>query len=262
MCEFTLKRDFGPFLLEIYIPGATFVITSWFSLWIDIPAAPARVTMAMTAFLTLVTGGKSIREKLPKVPYVHALDVWYLACTAFVFFILLEYAMVNYIYHKDNRRRQGGIRRIDSQASLASAGSLNGSTYINVINALEQGHLPQQQQPQHAGLFPGQNAKGQCSLQVNKYRRNNNASGVRTGGPAVLRLSDLEPHSLPDLPDSPPRSPMSVRSFGGDEPYVCTLITPLTPRDIANGIDRHCRYIFPLTFILFNAVYWAVLTSS
>ncbi|KAK8783340.1 hypothetical protein V5799_010305 [Amblyomma americanum] len=244
MCEFTLKRDFGPFLLEIYIPGATFVITSWFSLWIDIPAAPARVTMAMTAFLTLVTGGKSIREKLPKVPYVHALDVWYLACTtAFVFFILLEYAMVNYIYHKDNRRRQGGIRRIDSQASLASAGSYNGSTYINVINALE-------------------NAKGQCSLQVNKYKRNNNAGGIRTGGPTVLRLSDLEPPSLPELPDSPPRSPMSVRSFGGDEPFVCTLITPLTPRDIANGIDRHCRYIFPLAFILFNAIYWAVLTST
>ncbi|CAN7982382.1 unnamed protein product, partial [Ixodes hexagonus] len=81
MCEFNLKRDFGPFLLEIYIPGITFVITSWFSLWIDIPAAPARVTLAMTTFLTLVTGGKSIREKLPKVPYVHALDVWYLACT-------------------------------------------------------------------------------------------------------------------------------------------------------------------------------------
>lgn len=253
MCEFTLKRDFGPFLLEIYIPGITFVITSWFSLWIDIPAAPARVTLAMTTFLTLVTGGKSIREKLPKVPYVHALDVWYLACTAFVFFILLEYAMVNYIYHKDNRRRQGGMRRIESQASLASAGgSMNGSTYINVINALEQAQ-------QHGALTPSQNGKGQCAVQI-KYKKNNNG---KIGGPNVLRLSDLEPHTLTDLPDSPPRSPMSVRSFGGDEPpFVCTLITPLTPRDIANGIDRHCRYIFPLAFIIFNAVYWSVLTSS
>ncbi|XP_037573030.1 glycine receptor subunit alphaZ1 isoform X1 [Dermacentor silvarum] len=257
MCEFTLKRDFGPFLLEIYIPGITFVITSWFSLWIDIPAAPARVTLAMTTFLTLVTGGKSIREKLPKVPYVHALDVWYLACTAFVFFILLEYAMVNYIYHKDNRRRQGGMRRIESQASLASAGgSVNGSTYINVISALEQA------QHQHGGLTPGQSAKGQCAVQI-KYKKNNNGNYNKTGGPTVLRLTDLEPHSLPDLPDTPPRSPMSVRSFAGDEPpFVCTLITPLTPRDIANGIDRHCRYIFPLAFIVFNAIYWSMLTSS
>ncbi|XP_077564213.1 gamma-aminobutyric acid receptor subunit beta-3-like [Haemaphysalis longicornis] len=254
-CEFSLKRDFGPFLLEIYIPGATFVITSWFSLWIDIPAAPARVTMAMTAFLTLVTGGKSIREKLPKVPYVHALDVWYLACTTFVFFILLEYAMVNYIYHKDNRRRQGGIRRIDSQASLASVGSsMNGNAYVNVLNALEQGQQP-------ATVFPGQGAKGQCAVQISKYKRNNNGM-KRVGGPAVLTLNDLEPHQLADLPDSPPHSPMSVRSFRGDEPFVCTLITPLTPRDIANGIDRHCRYIFPLAFIVFNAIYWAVLTSS
>lgn len=93
-----------------------------------------------------------------------------------------------------------------------------------------------------------------------KYKKNNNG---KAGGPNVLRLTDLEPHTLTDLPDSPPRSPMSLRSFGGDEPpFVCTLITPLTPRDIANGIDRHCRYIFPLAFIIFNAVYWSVLTSS
>ncbi|KAH9367828.1 hypothetical protein HPB48_017691 [Haemaphysalis longicornis] len=263
-CEFSLKRDFGPFLLEIYIPGATFVITS--------------VTMAMTAFLTLVTGGKSIREKLPKGGRVmfHDQRLCYpikgnftvrTALMAFVFFILLEYAMVNYIYHKDNRRRQGGIRRIDSQASLASVGSsMNGNAYVNVLNALEVSKRwhrrlkkrKDNSQPQSSLVRA---AKGQCAVQISKYKRNNNGM-KRVGGPAVLTLNDLEPHQLADLPDSPPHSPMSVRSFRGDEPFVCTLITPLTPRDIANGIDRHCRYIFPLAFIVFNAIYWAVLTSS
>ncbi|KAG0428219.1 hypothetical protein HPB47_024787 [Ixodes persulcatus] len=249
MCEFNLKRDFGPFLLEIYIPGITFVITSWFSLWIDIPAAPARVTLAMTTFLTLVTGGKSIREKLPKVPYVHALDVWYLACTAFVFFILLEYAMVNYIYHKDNRRRQGGIRRIDSQASMGSStnGLKNSNSYLNILAALEQGQTSTPSSPTH---------KSQCTVQISKYKKNHKLA-------PVFKISDLEAHTLSDLPDSPPRSPISLRSFtGGDEPYVCTLVTPLTPRDIANGIDRHSRYLFPLAFIIFNCIYWSILTSS
>lgn len=253
MCEFHLKRDFAPFLLEIYIPGITFVITSWFSLWIDIPAAPARVTLAMTTFLTLVTGGKSIREKLPKVPYVHALDVWYLACTAFVFFILLEYAMVNYIYHKDNRRRQGGIRRIDSSASLASMGSSkNNASYFNILTALES-----QQQGASTPNGPHNPQKSQSTLQISKYKKNHKLS-------PVFKISDLEANALAghDLPDSPPRSPISLRSFTGDEPYVCTLVTPLTPRDIANGIDRHSRYLFPLAFILFNVIYWAILTSS
>ncbi|XP_029831252.2 gamma-aminobutyric acid receptor subunit beta-1 isoform X3 [Ixodes scapularis] len=169
--------------------------------------------------------------------------------TAFVFFILLEYAMVNYIYHKDNRRRQGGIRRIDSQASMgSSANSLkNSSSYLNILAALEQGQTSTPSSPTH---------KSQCTVQISKYKKNHKLT-------PVFKISDLEAHTLSDLPDSPPRSPISLRSFtGGDEPYVCTLVTPLTPRDIANGIDRHSRYLFPLAFIIFNCIYWYVLTSS
>lgn len=33
----------------------------------------------------------------------------------------------------------------------------------------------------------------------------------------------------------------------------------MTPQDIANSIDRKCRYIFPGGFILFNVIYWLVL---
>jgi hypothetical protein len=31
--------------------------------------------------LTLVTSAKSAREKLPRVSYIHALDIWIVACT-------------------------------------------------------------------------------------------------------------------------------------------------------------------------------------
>lgn len=33
----------------------------------------------------------------------------------------------------------------------------------------------------------------------------------------------------------------------------------MTPQDIANSIDRKCRYIFPAGFIIFNIIYWSVL---
>ncbi|XP_064471465.1 glutamate-gated chloride channel alpha-like [Ornithodoros turicata] len=243
--DFDLKRDFAPFLLEIYIPSTTFVITSWFSLWIDIPAAPARVTLAMTTFLTLVTGGKSIREKLPKVPYVHALDVWYLACTGFVFFILLEYAMVNYIYHKDNRRRQGGIRRIDSTASLGSLTSKSSTSLYNIMAAYEQQQINNNQLPK---------PPSSPSYLQTKFKKNGRTT-------PVLKLSDLEA-GLSSVNETPLTPPLSRRaSLDTQENFVCTVITPLTPRDIANGIDRHCRYLFPLTFLLFNGIYWSVLKS-
>lgn len=79
--QFEIEREFGHFLLDIYVPSILFVVTSWLSFWIEIPAAPARVTLSMTTMLTLTTSEKAIREKLPKVSYVHALDIWNVVCT-------------------------------------------------------------------------------------------------------------------------------------------------------------------------------------
>lgn len=42
--RFHLERTFGHFLLDIYVPSILFVITSWLTFWIEVPAAPARVT--------------------------------------------------------------------------------------------------------------------------------------------------------------------------------------------------------------------------
>lgn len=32
-----------------------------------------------------------------------------------------------------------------------------------------------------------------------------------------------------------------------------------TPQEIAQSIDRKCRYLFPSAFILFNLIYWCYL---
>ena len=42
---FILEREFGHYFLDIYCPSIMFVITSWLSFWIEIPAAPARVAL-------------------------------------------------------------------------------------------------------------------------------------------------------------------------------------------------------------------------
>ncbi len=81
VATFKLKREFGHFILDIYIPSIFFVISSWTSFWIEIPAAPARVTLGITTMLTLVTSAKTTRDKLPRVSYIHALDIWIIVCT-------------------------------------------------------------------------------------------------------------------------------------------------------------------------------------
>lgn len=55
----------------------------------------------------MVTSGKSIREKLPKVPYVHALDVWLLACTGEFFRAVQQYN----IFQVQNNYAKGDVAK-------------------------------------------------------------------------------------------------------------------------------------------------------
>ena len=53
---------------------------------------------------------------------------------------------------------------------------------------------------------------------------------------------------------TPPETPNpDVESSKGTSVQIDLKLTPL---EIAEAIDRKCRYIFPLAFILFNVIYW------
>ncbi|XP_022673083.1 glutamate-gated chloride channel-like isoform X2 [Varroa destructor] len=245
--EFVLSRQFGPFLLDIYIPGVAFVFTSWLSFWMEVTAAPARISLSITTMLTMVTSGKTIREKLPKVPYVHALDIWLLACTAFIFFVLFEYAIVNYIYNRDKRVRQGGLRRVDSCVSLASSVYHNSSE-----NGKPLGEPISKKRAKQMGLEPLNTTQVGGSASSNGALRppHSPARGASSG--SIFQFPpDLDPIQVPPSPS------LSVQY--SRERVQSIVRMPLTNRDIANCIDRRCRLVFPLGFAIFNAVYWTIL---
>jgi len=52
----------------------------------------------ITTVLTMTTINTHLRETLPKIPYVKAIDIYLMGCFVFVFLALLEYAFVNYIF--------------------------------------------------------------------------------------------------------------------------------------------------------------------
>ncbi len=93
----------------------------------------------MTTMLTLVTTSIASREKLPKVSYVHALDIWIASCVCFVFASLIEFAIVSFIYRRERNRQQKvkSLQRDLSALSLASLASstdpmITVSTYLDV----------------------------------------------------------------------------------------------------------------------------------
>ncbi|XP_064609325.1 glycine receptor subunit alpha-2-like [Liolophura sinensis] len=90
-----LERDIWYYVFQVYIPSTLIVILSWVSFWLDVDAIPARITLGVLTVLTLTTQSSSLRNTLPKVSYIKAIDVWMALCLGFVFSALLEFAFVN-----------------------------------------------------------------------------------------------------------------------------------------------------------------------
>ncbi len=63
-------------------------------------------TPGITTVLTMTTINTHLRETLPKIPYVKAIDMYLMGCFVFVFLALLEYAFVNYIFFGRGPQRQ------------------------------------------------------------------------------------------------------------------------------------------------------------
>ncbi|XP_077988485.1 glycine receptor subunit alpha-2-like [Glandiceps talaboti] len=95
--HFTLSRKIGYYVISTFLPSSLLVVLSWVSFWINPEAAPARVALCITTVLTITTMAIAVRDELPKVSYVTAVDVWMSACLLFVFGSLVEFALVNFV---------------------------------------------------------------------------------------------------------------------------------------------------------------------
>lgn len=110
--DMLFKREFSYYLILIYVPCSMLVIVSWVSFWIDPNSAAARVLLGIIALMTMSRQMASISASLPPVSYTKAVDVWTGACLMFVFFSLIEFAVVNYVsrqdvHRADKKRSQG-----------------------------------------------------------------------------------------------------------------------------------------------------------
>ena len=109
--DFTLKRDIGFYMIQMYIPSVLIVILSWVAFWISIDAIPARVTIGLLTVLTMTTQSTGARSQLPRVSYIKAIDVWMSVCLVFVFASLLEFAVVNVFSRKEIRKKSRATLR-------------------------------------------------------------------------------------------------------------------------------------------------------
>ncbi|XP_077862438.1 glycine receptor subunit alphaZ1-like [Saccoglossus kowalevskii] len=127
---FRLQRQKEMFIMSNYLPSLLIVVLSWFSFWINPNSEPARVSLVMTALLTLCTQMNGIHGTMPQIAHLKAIDVWMSACLVFVFAALVEYAAVNYIslrIKRQSRRKQTSPEMVsslkDKQSTVANTGN-------------------------------------------------------------------------------------------------------------------------------------------
>lgn len=73
--------------------------------------------VGITTVLTMTTINTHLRETLPKIPYVKAIDMYLMGCFVFVFLALLEYAFVNYIFFGKGPQRQKKLAEKTTKAN-------------------------------------------------------------------------------------------------------------------------------------------------
>ncbi|XP_020604866.1 glycine receptor subunit alpha-2-like isoform X2 [Orbicella faveolata] len=109
VARFWFKRRLGYAFLQIYIPTIMLVVLSWLSFWIPEDSVPARVALGSTTVLSVVTFTGSFRSSLPKVSYIKAVDVYFIASFTFVFAAVVEYVSVLLNTGLNRQRSNSGL---------------------------------------------------------------------------------------------------------------------------------------------------------
>ncbi|XP_012981869.1 gamma-aminobutyric acid receptor subunit theta isoform X1 [Mesocricetus auratus] len=114
--KFQVQREVHSYLVQVYWPTVLTTILSWVSFWMNYDSSAARVTIGLTSILVLTTIDSHMRDKLPRISCIKAIDVYILVCLFFVFLSLLEYIYINYLFFSQesrrNRRRCKKPRRV------------------------------------------------------------------------------------------------------------------------------------------------------
>uniref|UniRef100_A0A3P8TN20 Gamma-aminobutyric acid type A receptor subunit beta2 n=1 Tax=Amphiprion percula TaxID=161767 RepID=A0A3P8TN20_AMPPE len=215
--SFKLKRNIGYFILQTYMPSILITILSWVSFWINYDASAARVALGITTVLTMTTINTHLRETLPKIPYVKAIDMYLMGCFVFVFMALLEYALVNYIFFG-----RGPQRQKKAAEKLATANNEKMRMDPNKVTLA-------------LGLNDPRNTMLTYDSSTLQYRK----AGLARHN---FGRNALERHMTQK------KSRLRRRAS-----QLKITIPDLTD---VNSIDKWSRMIFPTVFSFFNIVYW------
>ncbi|KAK2713857.1 hypothetical protein QYM36_009670 [Artemia franciscana] len=255
--EVHLAREYGFFIIDWYIPSIILVFMSWVSFWIDPSSVPARVNFGIGTVFTYVVLRRLMANLVPRTGVAKALDSYSLICLIYMFSTLIEYAIVNTVWR---RTKELEIRKLSAKNVLKSAMSHPSSRRQSLslgmstssvfdLNQLSMDSLNETGPRQRAGALANDSQHHMSTstlttscnsfpdLQEEEGRRNSTSNPSSSGEGAAARGSAFSSSNMVN---------------GNLEKPVYYL----KPHQAGKYIDRRARILFPVSFLIVNAIYW------
>lgn len=223
-----LTREVGFYVMDYFLPSIMIVAISWVSFWLQADQTPARTTLGCTTLLSFITLASSQENNLPKVSYIKISEVWFLGCTCFIFGSLMEFAFVNTIWR---RKHSVEVKKVNSKHILKSTLTPRMKRHKMIDNVCCNNLPPKSDCERYLSVIDVPITIIVDEDDSNKFKSNESI--------ATQSLSKNDCESENNKKSSPNNS-----------------WSTMTPHEVSLWIDKKARFIFPLAFIIFNALFW------
>lgn len=290
-------RSLGYYIIQIYIPSTLIVTLSWVSFWLDISAAPARITLGMTTVLTMVTFIWSTNASLPKISYIKGIDVYLVTCFVMTFCSVIEYAIVSFIWNRLEKKKKAAVAAADDDSVQSSPNQriyfmkkngnnstnnntsklVNNPENIQYRNEYSQSNLKKEDNIVNKSLPILIEKKCRCSdnkpYAENNIYSNNSLKRSNSIQNRTQNMTEQQDYFLKCQCQSEVYFPSSAINANrqlsyrisslphtnDEKGFTTSIFERLQFCSIeATSIDKFARAAFPIVFTTFHVVYWTV----
>ncbi|XP_017039332.1 pH-sensitive chloride channel 2 [Drosophila ficusphila] len=232
-----LTREVGYYVIDYFLPSIMIVTISWVSFWLQADQTPARTTLGCTTLLSFITLSLSQENDLMKVSYVTMSEVWFLVCTIFIFGSLVEFAFVNTIWRRNN----------DLQLKKRTTKYIVKSTFVPNLK----------KHRRHGYRRTDSTMSTMSTTSLDKSCGPNNTV-ITIETPIIIGGSLSREDSAISLDEQDESSSSSSSSGDSPKEKPAQTFATMTPKEVSLWIDRKMRFVFPLSFVVFNALFWTL----
>ncbi|CAI5444763.1 unnamed protein product [Caenorhabditis angaria] len=231
--KFTFARRYGFYLFQSYFPTSLTVISSWVGFFFDVRSVSARITLGVSSLLALTFQFGNVLRHLPRVSYIKCLDVWMIFSVIFIFCTLVELAIVCQL-NRWERERQIGSKVLGHW--LNQIRKTRKKEPKDEEKSLVRKRIPVLSQLKSGGGGGGNNGEVVDSPDTKQICNN---------------FQSIEHETY------------AYEKKSGFCQRIQRLIYSCCPPDrdwtvTSVQVDRCSMIMFPLSFLIFNVVYWSI----